>query len=178
MKYLSLFIILFLGLSMPAFSQDDAIGRYFDQYIEDERFTVVYLSPKIFEILGKLDLEDLEDEEAEEVMEVVKDLKSLRILTTEVNTDAFYKEAKAKIDTREYETLMTVRDGKQNVNFLVKDEGNIIHELLLLVGGDEEFLLMSFIGNIDLKKISKLAKSVDVDGMDYLENLDDERDDN
>lgn len=173
MKYLSIFLIAFIGLAAPAFSQADAIARYFDQYVEDERFTVVYLSPKVFEILGKLDLDDLEDDEAAEVMSVVEDLRSLRILTTESNPLDFYEEAKRKINTKEYEVLMTVRNEDQNVNFMVKDQGDVIEELLLLVGGVDSFVLMSFIGNIDLNKISKLAKSVDIDGMEHLENLED-----
>ena len=32
----------------------------------------------------------------------------------------------------------------------------------------EEFMLMSFCGVIDLKKISRLAKAVNVEGMEYL----------
>ena len=177
MKYLSVFLLAFLGYTMPVFSQADAITQYFDQYLEDERFTVVYLSPKMFQILGRLDLDELEDEEAAEVMDVVQDLKSLRILTSETNTLQFYEEAKQKINTKAYETLMTVRHDQENVEFLVKENGDIIEELLLLVGGGESFVLMSFIGNIDLKKISKLAKSVDVDGMEHLKELDNEDND-
>ncbi len=172
MKYLSVLLIAFMGFAMPAFAQEDAITKYFDQYLEDERFTVVYLSPKMFEILGKLDLDELEDEEAAEVMDVVQDLKALRILTSEINTLEFYEEAKRKIDTKSYETLMTVRHDQENVEFLVKENGDVIEELLLLVGGGENFVLMSFIGNINLKKISKLANSVDVSGMEHLEELD------
>lgn len=172
MKYLSVILVALLSFNLSALAQEDAITRYFDQYVEDERFTVVYLSPKIFEILGKLDIDELDDEEAGEVMDVLKDLKSLRILTTEENSIAFYEEAQAKINTKDYEVLMTVRSEGENVNFLVKDEGDIIEELLLLVGGDDTFVLMSFIGNIDLKKISRLANSVDIDGMEHLEKLD------
>ena len=42
----------------------------------------------------------------------------------------------------------------------------------MIVGGNENFALLSFIGNIDLKKIGKLAKALDIDNMQYLENLD------
>ena len=55
---------------------------------------------------------------------------------------------------------------------MVKDNGDIVEELLMIVGGNENFALLSFIGNIDLKKIGKLAKALDIDNMQYLENLD------
>ena len=138
--------------------------------MDDEQFTVVYNSPKMFSMISKITPEDMDPE----VKDVIKNLKGLRILTTETNTAAFYKEAKAKIDTKEYEVLMTIRDDGTNVEFLVKDSGDIINELLLLVGGDD-FVLMSFVGDIDLNKIAKLANTLDIEGMEHLENLGDKK---
>jgi hypothetical protein len=172
MKYLSLLFIILTGFLSPLNAQTDAITKYFDKYVNDERFTVVYISPKMFEILGKLDLEELKDEEAQIIMEVVKDLKGLRVLTTEQDPLKFYEEAKAKIKTSEYEILLTVRDEGENVQFLIKDEGNMIKELLLLVGGEDEFVMLSFMGDIDLAKISRLAKKLDVKGVEHLDQLD------
>ncbi len=170
MKYLSiLFIALFLtaGITSTAQAQEDAISKYFSKYVDDERFTVVYVSGKMFQMINKMEL-DLDDEEAQAVMSVVKDLKGLRILTTDTDGAKFYKEALATINTKGYETLLEVREGKdQNVKFLVKDgnNGSTLNELLLLVGGeDEDFVLLSFIGNIDLSQVGKLSKAFNEDG--------------
>ncbi len=171
MKYLTaIAAILFFSLQLTA--QDDAISRYFDQYVDDENFTVVYVSPKMFEILGKLDLSGMEDEEAQMAMEVVKDLRGVRVLTTEHEPGKYYKEANNRINTSEYATLVKVRDKGENVRLMIKDQGDIINEMLVLVGGDDEFVLVSLIGNIDLKKISKLAKAVDIKGLEHLEKVD------
>lgn len=164
MKYLAIFFALFLtaGFANSAVAQEDAISKYFSKYVDDERFTVVYISGKMFELINKMEI-DLDDEEAEAILAVCKDLQGLRILTTEENGLQFYKEALQVINKNEYETLMTVREGKsENVQFLVKDSGggNVINELLLLVGGEaEEFVLISFIGKIDLNEVSKLSKA-------------------
>ena len=74
MKHTFLFFALIVFTTLGLQAQNDAISRYFDQYIEDERFTAVYVSPKMFQILGKLDLEGLNEPEAAAVMEVVKGL--------------------------------------------------------------------------------------------------------
>ncbi len=164
MKYLSIFFALFFaaGIANTAAAQEDAISKYFAKYLDDERFTVVYVSGKMFEMINKMEI-NLDDDEAAAILSVCKDLKGLRILTTEENGFQFYKEALKIINKNEYETLMTVREGKsENVQFLVKDSngGNIINELLLLVGGEnEDFVLISFIGNIDLNEVSKLSKA-------------------
>jgi vacuolar-type H+-ATPase subunit F/Vma7 len=173
MKFFATFFALFLtaGITTSAVAQEDAISKYFSKYVDDERFTVVYVSGKMFEMINKMEI-DLDDEEAEAILSVVKDLKGLRILTTEENGLQFYNEALKIINKNEYETLMTVREGKsEHVQFLVKDSngGNNINELLLLVGGEnEDFVLISFIGNIDLKEVSKLSKAFkDEDGKSY-----------
>lgn len=175
-NYLKYFgAIAILLVANLASAQSDAISSYFAQYVEDERFTVVYISPKMFDMIAKLDLAELADngdKEAKVALEMISDISGLRILTSEQTPNVFYKEAKSKLTNSSMESLMTVRtDDGENVNFYVKESGDTINELLLLVGGDE-FVMLSIEGNIDLKKISKLAKALDVKGAEHLEELD------
>lgn len=173
LKYIGAIAILLVANLASA--QSDAISSYFSQYVEDERFTVVYISPKMFNLIAKMDLEELasqNDQEAKIALEMISDISGLRILTSEETPNVFFKEAKSKLNTSSMESLMTVRtDDGENVNFFVKESGGIINELLLLVGGDE-FVMLSIEGKIDLKKISKLAKALDVKGAEHLEELD------
>jgi len=122
MKKMLFSCLLFLSFFGNVMGQADAISEYFDKYLEDERFTVVYISGKMFSMFSKLD---------------------------------------------------TVRTKKGNrVEFVVKEDGDKIDELLLISGGrDHDFVLMSFVGDIDLDEISKLSDSIDIDGMDGLEDL-------
>ena len=172
----NIFIVLLVAvasLAMPnqVQAQNDAISKYFDKYMDDENFTVVYISSKMFEMFAKID-PDVD----EEVKEVIRDLKGLRILVRDEGGLKYYKEAIKKINFDEYEELMTVRDDGTNVKFVIREEGDIIKELLLIVGGDDEFVLMSFMGKIDLAKISRLAKDmeIDIDGLEHLEKIDEE----
>lgn len=162
----SFLAVLFTSLS--SFAQEDAITKYFNKFMDDEKFSVVYISPKMFSMVSKIEIEDMEPE----LQEVIKSMKGLRILHTEQNALQYYNEALKTINTSEYELLLTARGEGENVRFMVKDNGDIVEELLMIVGGNENFALLSFIGNIDLKKIGKLAKALDIDNMQYLENLD------
>lgn len=149
-------------------AQNDAIDRFFEQYQNDENFTMVYVSPKMFQLVAKVASEDLD----KDLNDVVKNLKGLKVLKTEVNPLQVYKEANNKIDTKEYELLLTARDQGQNVNFYTKTSSNdVVEELLLLVGGDDEFVLLSFVGTLDLAKIAKIAKKMDIDGAEHLGRL-------
>ncbi len=169
MKKLSIIIfILFVG--QIGFSQTDAISKYFEQYMDDEDFTVVYISGKMFSMFADVDEDDADAKEA------MKGLRGLRILTTDKkNGMALYQEAVKKFDVSEYEELMKIRDGKENVDFYIREEGKILKELLLLVGGEDDFVLISFIGELDLKSISNLSNSMDIDSLEYLEEIEEEK---
>lgn len=162
---LSLFVIIASSASM--FAQEDAIMKYFSKYVDDERFSAVYISQKMFGMVAKIEIEDMEPE----VQEVIRSIKGLRVLHTEQNALQFYNEALKAINTNEYELLLTARNNGENVRFMVKDKGDIVEELVMIVGGEKNFALLSFLGNIDLKKIGKLAKVLNIDNMQYLDNL-------
>jgi hypothetical protein len=163
-----------LALCLAAFTrlgaQNDAITRFFNQYSEDERFTVVYIAPKLFHLVAKI---ETQDPEWNAVREVVKDLGGLRVLVGEGIEDgvSMYKSALSKVPASEYAELLTVRDKDEHVRIWTKDSGNIIDELLLLVGKPDEFVLLSFTGKIDLDKISSLSKVLDVKGADQLDKV-------
>ena len=160
----ALTLVFFTG----AFGQNDAIDKFFQSYQDDENFTMVYVSPRMFQMVSKV----IEGQDDEEIKDLVKDIKGLKILSSETNAMAYYKEAIKKIPTDSYEVLMTVRDKGTNVKFLTKESSNdVIEELLLITGGEDNFTLMSFVGTLDLNKIAKLAKKLDIDGVQYLENL-------
>lgn len=152
-------------------AQNDALVRFFNQYMEDEKFTVVYVSPKMFELLGQI---DSDDPDWNNFRDVAEDLKGLRVLTCDdslVDGTKLYKEAMAKLPPSEYQELLAVRDNGTNVRFMIKESAKIIEELLLLVGGPGEFVMLSFTGKIDLGKISKLAKKVDIKGTEHLDKI-------
>lgn len=162
------FILILSAAALTA--QQSEINAFFDKYGSNSDFTQVNISPKMFEMFAQMDVDADMDAET---LEMIKSLKGLKILTTEVNPMQYYKEFTSKVETSSYEELMTVRDGNSDVKFLVKDSdsGNIVNELLLLVGGDDSFVLMSFNGKIALDKIGKLAKSINISGTEHLEKL-------
>ena len=151
-------------------AQNDAITRFFEKYTDDERFTVVYVAPKMFQLVSKI---ETDDDDWNKVREVVKDLGGLRVLSADSIADglAIYKDALGRVPANEYSELLTVRDGKENVRIWTKDSGNIIQELLLLVGSPDEFTMLSFTGKIDLDKISALSKTLDIKGAEQLEKI-------
>ena len=164
-------IMVFLAFfSMNAFGQDDAISKFFTKYEDDERFTRVFISGKMFSIFARMAGE--EQEEDEEMAEAVKKVKGLKILSaSDVNGLQLYHEAFDKLKKAQFEELMVVREKDEEFQFLIKESGNVIKELLMLSGGNGEFMILSLIGDIDLDKISKVSANMEIDGLEHLEKV-------
>lgn len=163
------------SIASSASAQSDAISKHFKKYVDDDRFTVVYVSQRMFSMFADMNIKDMAEEgeaEAKAALAMLEELRGLRILTTETTPNLFYDNAVSIINESEYELLMQVRgEGGENVQFHVRDnKSGGIEELLLLVGGDE-FVLLSIEGNIDLKKIGKLAATMNIKGTEHLKEL-------
>lgn len=167
MKYLMIFLIA-ISFSIHSQAQGDAISTFFSDYMEDDDFTSIYIGNKMFDMISKLDLEDSENQEA---IDMLKDIKGLRILTSEKRPMELYKEAMTKFNTSNYEVLMSVKSEGDNVRFWIQEKNNVINELLLLVGGEDDFVLLSFLGKIDLNKIQKLSNKIDIKGAEHLKDI-------
>jgi hypothetical protein len=153
-------------ISSFSLKSQNAVDKYFSAYEDNSDFTVVTVTPKMFQMIaaGTKDSKD-------EILQLVKDIKGLKILVNDKEGIKYYNEAIKKIPTNDYELLLSVKDEAENVKFFTKGSGDNINELLLLIGGKSNFVLMSFVGNLDLNKIAKLANKLDLQGSEHLGKL-------
>jgi hypothetical protein len=161
--------------SFATFAQGDAISRFFSKYQNDETFSQVTISSKMFSMLTNMEVDDVEDQE---VINAISKLKGLRILAKEETRDGrvLYKEALSMIPVKEYEELMSVRDDDKDMKFFIKETSpGKIGELVMVAGGAEEFMVLTLFGEIDLKQIGKIGSKMDIDGLDKLNKLDDDK---
>lgn len=161
-------IALLMSISTILSAQNNAIEKYFSTYEDHEDFTSVYISEYMFSLFANVEVEDKEDEE---ILKVLSGLKKLQVLTTEKDGMKYFEQAIKKIDTKDYELLMKVREESSKVQFYIKKQGETIRELFLVVGNDSDFILLSIEGDIKLSQISNLAKYIDVEGLEHLEGI-------
>jgi hypothetical protein len=170
MKRLCLLLLLITAGTGLFAQQVSTIDRFFQKYENDQSFTLVSITPKMFSMFSKV---NINSSEGKDFMTVVKKLKGLKILVKDNTKEGnkLYQEASSLL-TKELEELMTVRDGGDLVKFMVKENaaGNIA-ELVMLVGSKDEFVAMSLWGDIDLNEISQIANGMNISGMDKLKSL-------
>ena len=140
----------------------DLVSDFLAKMKENKVFTQVNISSRMFQMIS-----EITDAETESI---IRNLTGMKMLTTEQETDRYFQEVRTMLQKRkpEYEELMSILEEGEQVWMYVREKNKEIVELVILVGGKEEFMLMSFCGVIDLKKISRLAKAVNVEGMEYL----------
>ena len=163
-----LFLLGFCFASIFSFGQD-AISEHFESYQESDDFTNIYISQKMFGMISNV---NIEEPEGKEIMEMVKDLTGLRILTTDQAEKDFYPNAVKKLKSNDFVELMTVKENDQDIIFLIDEgEGDKINELVLMTSELNSVVIMSFKGNLDLNKIAKMSKKLDINGVEHLEKL-------
>jgi len=173
-KGIAIIGIMFFSIAMMA--QGAVIKKYFNMFEDNENFTKVSVSQKMFSMFTELEAgSDAENE----FMEAVSKLKGLKIIAADsvANAKAIYKKAIADVDKSGYEELMSVKDADENMQFSIIEKNGVISELLMVVGGKKSFVMLSLYGEIDLKNISKIAQEMRVEGLENLGKMHDDDND-
>jgi len=88
----------------------------------------------------------------------------------------FYNEIKRTVPMNKYTELMSVNGEDGKINFLAsQDKNGKIRELLMIIHGGDETMIMSLTGLIDMKTIAEISKSMNMKGMSDLQKLSEEK---
>ncbi|WP_026950516.1 DUF4252 domain-containing protein [Algoriphagus mannitolivorans] len=166
-KILSL-LILILGVAFASQAQEDAIQKFFSKYMEDDRFSRVYISPKMMQMAGGFLKNNAgTDKDAEELGALIAKIRGIRILSSEeVNGKALYAEAMNTLSKNKYEELMEVHDKGSDLKFLVREEAGLVRELMMISGEGSAFTLISMLGSFTYKDLNMLAEKTNIPGME------------
>jgi hypothetical protein len=168
-------IILIIALvTIPLYSgaQGSPVDRLFDKYSGQDGYTSVYISKYMFSLFSNLETGD------KDIEEVLGKLTGIRILASEnANTSGvnFFNEIMKELPVKEYQELMVVKEKGQDFKFLIREKDGLISELLMIAGGISNNALISIQGNIDLNTISRLSRSMKIDGLDNLNKIEDRK---
>ena len=160
-------------------AQNSSTIALFDKYSGKDGFTTVSISKELFGMFADMNTDDPDAKEVKAMMEQLDGIKIL-MYETDDSTDtgaglAGFKSEISKLQTSGYTELMVVKQTNEEVKFLVMKKGDKIGELLLIINGGNEAGFISITGTIDMATIGKLSKTMNFEGMDKLEKLDEEK---
>lgn len=175
-QIVTIIVITLMMISSSLFAQSD-FNKLYEKYAGQDGFTSINISTDMFKFLNSMDMSDSSDD-AKKTQNVMAQLEGLKMLIYEkpegeVGVD-FYKEINNNLSLKNYIELMTVKDSDSDIKFLVKKSGkNTVSELLMIVKSEDEVLIMSMTGDIDMNTISDISNSLNMKGMDKLDKLND-----
>lgn len=180
-RILELMKATFLFLLITPFVMAQSI---FDTYQSDDRVTYVSISPQMFSMLTKLNI-DISDPDAKEFYELVTQIKTFKLLRTDdpsVST-AFSGWAQDYVKENQLTELMQIQEDEATVYFyaLLSDQDDVVDELIMLVKKGElesdhleivpQTVVLLIQGSIDLQRIASLTKKLDLPAGDELKKL-------
>jgi hypothetical protein len=154
---------------LSGFSQKMSVNEIMSNFEGKEGVTSMVLSKDLMSLAANIKTDDAD------FNNLIKGIAELKILVlekaTQVQKDSFHSMVKM-LPVSDYKELMTVKDGKQLVKMIVKENGGKITDFLLVVTGDNEPVLINITGTMDVKKLSGLGKKMNLAGCKHLAKLD------
>ena len=168
MKNHALILMLLALFSASLSAQKSPVDDLFERYDGKEGFTSVYISPKMFGLLSRIDSDD------QEFRDLVTRIKGIRILSIDsvavVRGINFASELMPSLRRNGYEELMTVKEPDGQVFFMIREAGGRIAELVMVTGGGSSSVV-SIQGDLDLKTIASLSDNMGIGELEKLENV-------
>ena len=155
----------------------------FETYKSNERVNYVSISPQMFSMLAKLNI-DNKDPESKEFLELVSQINTFKLLRTDepVISDDFSDWTQEYAKTNQLSELMQVREDQTTVYFFatLSEKENIVNQLVMLAQEDNDnaaldyrnqTVLLYIDGKIDLVRIASLVQKLDIPGGKELNKL-------
>ena len=145
--------IIILAAFPVILNAQDFVDGLIDKYQGKQGFTTVVINKTLFDIAAAID----DDEDLQKMKGMIDNVRIIAMEDHFSSTDInFFDEMKSQIDTKSYVELMTVKEHDNDVVFYVKYASNKdIEELLLVVGGHDDNVVVSIKGKISLKPDDK-----------------------
>jgi len=154
LKYLLLIVCL---LSNSLIFAQTTFKTLFDKYENEDDVTIVSISKSMFNLIpGNISKANVD------IQNILPKIESLLLITSDKNNvkEKMSLEFKSLIEkNKNYEELMRVRDGKSNILFYSKKEGNSIREFVMLINDNADFVAIQILGNFTLEEIQQIAKN-------------------
>lgn len=169
MKQVLTFVLAVL-LTGSAFAQN-IIEKNFTRYQNQDNFTTINVSGKMFEMAVYLE-DDENDSETAEMLEFLQSITSFNMIVGEKVQDikGTYTSA-VKTVANTHEELMSIDDNDGRATFFIDESNGIVRELVLVGRGNDEFVVFSLMGEIDLRQLSKMSSKIQQQGFRQMDKM-------
>lgn len=167
-KSISSFII-FFALSVGIFAQKSAVDRYFEKYQDDDQFTQITVSGKMFGLFVNFEMDDPAEQE---LIETISKLKGLKMLVSDSmgNAPQLFRELNKK-PASDMDELLSIKEESSEFKFYITEANGSINELVMVGREHNGIYILSLVGDIDLKQIAALSKKMNINAFEHFQHV-------
>jgi hypothetical protein len=166
-------------MTLPVMAQEDAL-KDLPGYIDFGQLNSAYGEPKVNITIGGTILNfvgAMAKKDDPEAAAVFSKLKGVRVSTYNTEGDAGaaldqLNSVKSKLQSSNWEPVVQVNDGDEQVQIFLKVAGEVIDGLVLMAVDEEEAVFINVIGSLDPQELSQVMDNFDVDLDDIDIDLD------
>lgn len=168
MKNIEKFSLLVLIIAIPAIlsAQTNPLDSYISKYEGTPGFYYMDMKTNMF----SFDEEDGSPKTESNIIDF-KIVSFEKVEKARFDPSNIYDNFAKTLNPDFYKGLVDVKSSGENVEMLVKKDGNQIAEIVIIVQEKDETTLMVATGNFDLKDIAKLKNLKNCKGLEALEKL-------
>ncbi|MDR1369803.1 MAG: DUF4252 domain-containing protein [Dysgonamonadaceae bacterium] len=156
-------------LSYAAFSQEVA-NLFLEKFNNDDHLEVISIGKKMFQMMADASIDD------GEFNKTIKGLEKIIVISsTDSTLSSEYYDSACEILAKKkngFETLLSTKDGKEELVVMSKESKGVIKELVLLqIDKVNNFSLISLSGDINLKTLAKYSEKINLSGLKVLDSI-------
>lgn len=147
-------------------AQQNAIEKHFGNYLQMDEVTKISVAGKVFQLAAYI---ETDDKDLDEMKDFASTIESFQMIVGEdgIFSKSEFGSAMRKVEN-EYEELMSIQDKDGDFNFRIKEHNGIVKELLMVGYAENNLMILSLTGRMDLKQISKMGAKIQMDGFESL----------
>ncbi len=170
MKALQLFFLFFFSLT-AVIAQEDMISRHFGEYEKDQNIEKINLDRTTFERFATIKTEDPGELRLIQAFQELNGVKAI-FLEHDPTAQALGKEAvRTVMGDESYEELMSINTKQENVLMTIREEEDVVKELSIIVGAEQNFMIATLYGKIDLKTFSTITTVLRKNGKEWFKQF-------
>lgn len=160
-------IVAFVGFSFPSWGQSPAVKEFYEKYKSLDKVTDVHLKGWVL----KLASEFSDDEAGERLLKKITQLRVLIMEEGNLVSPVEYKQLLKQLKRDQFEELFHFKEKQksQAVSFYLREKGDAVTDVIVLVSGQENFVLLSLEGALRFSDLNDLR--IDVDGAEHFKKL-------
>jgi vacuolar-type H+-ATPase subunit F/Vma7 len=160
MKTKNLLLTVCLLCGNIVYAQNSTIDKLFDKYENEDDITVISISKNMFKMIPGMIPDNIHTNNIN-IKSIMHKIESMQVITSDKTNlkEMMNSEFKSFINNnKNYEELMRIKDGKSNITFNVRKDGDIINELIMLINDEKHFVAIQISGHFTLDNIQEIMK--------------------